>query len=238
MKRQFAAFDIDGTLIRWQLYHAVIDNLAKEGHISSDTYSGVKEARLSWKKRANGSSFKSYEEQLVNTYHKLLPQLTHEQFEAAVLKTVNEYREQVYTYTRDLIKTLKEQNYLLFAISGSHHEVVAEVAKFYGFDDWYGAQYETHDGRFTGGLITPFGRKQEVLEELIKKHGAAHTGSYAIGDSRSDAAMLEMVDNPIAFNPDRTLFDIAKKQGWKVVIERKNMIYELEKSNGKYELQS
>ncbi len=39
--------------------------------------------------------------------------------------------------------------------------------------------------------------------------------------------MLEFVENPIAFNPEDTLFEKAKEQGWKIVIERKNVTYEL-----------
>ena len=35
---KFAVFDIDGTLIRWQLYHAIADELAKSGHIDAETY--------------------------------------------------------------------------------------------------------------------------------------------------------------------------------------------------------
>ncbi len=30
MSQPFAVFDIDGTIIRWQLYHALADELAKE----------------------------------------------------------------------------------------------------------------------------------------------------------------------------------------------------------------
>ena len=41
--------------------------------------------------------------------------------------------------------------------------------------------------------------------------------------------MLEAVKHPIAFNPDQKLYDIAVKQGWQIVIERKNVIYTLEK---------
>ena len=38
---------------------------------------------------------------------------------------------------------------------------------------------------------------------------------------------LEMVENPICFNPNEKLYTEAKRQGWKVVVERKDVIYEL-----------
>jgi phosphoserine phosphatase len=78
--------------------------------------------------------------------------------------------------------------------------------------------------------------KGPVLQELIKKHGLTTAASYAVGDSLSDAAMLEMVDNPIAFNPDNNLFEAATQNGWNIVVERKNVIYQLSKQDGHYGL--
>jgi phosphoserine phosphatase len=45
-----------------------------------------------------------------------------------------------------------------------------------------------------------------------------------------------LVENPIAFNPEKKLFDYAQGKNWKIVLERKNMVYELENKNGQYEL--
>ena len=73
-----------------------------------------------------------------------------------------------------------------------------------------------------------------VLQELVKKHRATMPGSIAVGDGSSDISMLEMVELPIAFNPEKKLFDYASAKGWKIVIERKNMVYELEKQDGRY----
>jgi phosphoserine phosphatase len=39
--------------------------------------------------------------------------------------------------------------------------------------------------------------------------------------------MLEIVETPIAFNPNRLLYRHAKKHEWKVVVERKDVIYEV-----------
>ena len=49
--RSFAVFDIDGTLIRWQLYHAVADALVKLGHVEPGAYEEIKVARMNWKTR-------------------------------------------------------------------------------------------------------------------------------------------------------------------------------------------
>ena len=40
--------------------------------------------------------------------------------------------------------------------------------------------------------------------------------------------MMELVEQPIAFNPDQKLYARARNESWKIVIERKNVIYEME----------
>jgi HAD superfamily hydrolase (TIGR01490 family) len=233
--RPFAVFDIDGTLIRWQLYHALADALAQRGHIEPESYQAMRDARLEWKRRA-GSTFKDYEMQVVGIYEAMLKTLSFVQLDEAIDAVFEEYKDQVYTYTRDLIAKLKSENYLLFAISGSQTEIVAKVAGYYGFDDYTGTIYERQAGRFSGQRTVGSFYKDKTLKEMAAKHNGSFNNSLAIGDSASDAAMLKLVEQPIAFNPDADLFEEAKANGWKIIIERKNMVYELEKANGKYQL--
>lgn len=233
-KRPFAVFDIDGTLIRWQLYHAIADALAKKGHIDAKTHQKIKDARMVWKTRTHGEAFSSYQSELVVVYEKLLLDLSVKQFNEAVQAVFDEYKDQVYIYTRELVKRLKKDGYLLFAISGSQIEIVSKIAKYYGFDDCIGTIYSHDKDRFTGAMTIHLGGKHVVLEELIAKHHTNLSGSIAVGDSSGDITMLEMVETPIAFNPEKKLFDCAKSRGWKIVVERKNTVYELENSDGKY----
>jgi HAD superfamily hydrolase (TIGR01490 family) len=234
MKR-FAVFDIDGTLIRWQLYHAIADTLARQGHIKPEVYQRMKDARMAWKRRSGGS-FRDYEHQVIEVYEAILKELSFEQFESAAEAVFKEYKDQVYTFTRDLIAKLKKDSYLLFAISGSQTEIVAKIADYYGFDDYVGTVYEQKDGGFSGQKTIGSLDKDKALKNLVKKHGAGFKDSVGVGDSRSDISMLELVETPIALNPEADLFKYAVSHSWKVVIERKNIVYELEKRNGKYQL--
>ncbi len=235
-KQPFAVFDIDGTLIRWQLYHAVSDALVRLGYFDKDLFEEVRTARMAWKRRSGEDAFKTYENQLISAYHHVLTNLTPAQFNEAVEAVFEEYKDQVYRYTRDLIQELKGKGYLLFAISGSMGEIVGKIAEHYGFDDFVGTEYEQKSGRFTGKLTAHIGTKHVVLKQLAKKHNATWEGSVAAGDSEGDITMLAAVERPIAFNPTKKLFAEAVAQGWKVVVERKNMIYELESSDGTYVL--
>lgn len=235
-KKPFAAFDIDGTLIRWQLYHAIADQLVKLGYIAPTEFSKIKQARMAWKNRDHPESFKDYEQALVGLYNELLKELTYKQFIEAAEAVFDEYKEQTYSYTRDLIKSLKAEGYLLFAISGSQSEIVEMIAKYYDFDDYSGTDFIHINNRFTGEVIHQVGKKHRVLEDMVKKHNAQLPGSIAVGDSAGDISMLEFVEKPIVLNPEKKLFDIAKQKGWKIVLERKNVVYELENDNGKYKL--
>lgn len=234
--RKFAVFDIDGTLIRWQLYHAIADALVRLGFVASYTYDPVKSARMKWKRREPGASFKTYETELIKVYEEVLKTLTTDQFETAAKAVFDEYKDQVYTYTRDLIAKLKDERYLLLAISGSQSEIIERIAKHYGFDGYLATEYETRNGRYTGNRVFHAQYKDRALNSLIKRFGAVKDSSIGVGDSFSDAVMLGLIEQPIAFNPERGLFEHAKKRGWKLVIERKNMVYELERRDGKYEL--
>ncbi|HVS79057.1 MAG TPA: HAD family phosphatase [Candidatus Saccharimonadales bacterium] len=234
--RKFAVFDIDGTLIRWQLYHALVDGLVRNGHINPDDFPTIKESRMNWKNRQDPEAFKKYEIELVNFYNANLASLSVSDFNSTVDEVFDEYKDQVYVFTKQLIEKLRQKGYLLFAISGSQSQIVSKLVDYYHFDDFLATVVVEANGHFTGELILPHLNKDKSLRELVKKHKAVFEGSYAVGDSLGDAKMMELVDNPIAFNPERALFDYSKMRAWKVVLERKNMVYELEKKGSRYEL--
>ncbi len=238
-KRPFAVFDIDGTIIRWQLYHALADELARTGHLDPKEFKKVRQARMLWKKRTHETSFVRYEQTLVALIDKAITGIRVEDLATACHRVMDEYKDQVYTYTRDLIRDLQGRNYLLFAISASQAQIVGLIAGYYGFDDFGGSRYEVEDGYFTGRKeLLMSTSKPEFLKQLVAKHDAGWQGSYAIGDSESDIPMLSTVEQPIAFNPTKKLFQHASERGWKIVLERKNMVYELEPRDGVYRLAS
>ncbi len=234
MARPFAVFDIDGTIIRWQLYHAIGDELARQAIIKPATFERVRAARMNWKRRSGEEQFMQYELELVTAFDKALPGLEVKVLSDAADKVFAEYKEQVYTYTRDLIRDLKAQGYLLFAVSGSPEVIVAKLAKFYGFDDFAATTYPADNGRFVGTKDLSIGKKPELLQGLISKHQTSLKRSLAVGDSEGDIDMLAMVEQPIAFNPSKQLFEHAHRQAWPIVLERKNMVYNLEPKDGSY----
>jgi phosphoserine phosphatase len=122
----------------------------------------------------------------------------------------------------------------LIALSGSEQYSVEKFTKQLGFDLSIGETYHQTNGYMTGQIEEVFNNKDVFLKKYVAEHDLTYKNSYAIGDSKADAKMLELVDNPIAFNPEDRLYKIAKDNGWKIVVERKNVIFELEHKNGTY----
>ena len=238
MSQPFAVFDIDGTVVRWQLYHAVVESLLRQGFIDKKKYEAVKIARMNWKRRVDADSFTEYEQELVKVFDAALKGLPVNMLEMAAQTVFGEYKEQVYAYTRDLIRELKAEGYLLFVISGSPSLIVKKLADYYDFDDYAASEYAEKNGYFTGAQNLTVGRKGVLLQSLIEKHKLKTKGSIGVGDSEGDIAMLKLCERPIAFNPSKGLYEYAKQHKWEIVVERKNVIYQLHSDNSDYRLDS
>ncbi|MFO0920254.1 MAG: HAD-IB family hydrolase [Candidatus Saccharimonadales bacterium] len=234
--KKFAALDIDGTLVRWQLYHAVVDKLSKNGAIHEDRFSLLQEARMKWKQRKSTNEFKNYEKLLIKTFEDSLQEVSTSKFDKAIDEVFDQYSDQVYTYTRNLINDLKFDKYFLIAISGSHQELIDKIADKFGFDSYVGTQYHRQNGKFTGNKTLGSRDKKAKLQAIVKENDLMYDDSFAVGDSLSDSGMLEIVENPIAFNPDKELYEKAVANSWKIVIERKNVIYQLTDNGDGYVL--
>ncbi len=229
MTKKFAAFDIDGTLFRSGLYREVVYELLVTGKAPAELAQAFSQHEIDWKTRKHSDAFKVYERVMAETFDTVLTRIKYSDFDEAAMSVFERLGGYVYTYTRDLVAELKRQGYSLIAISGSQEELVKLFADKYGFDVWVGQHYERGDnGYFTGNIVKTHDGKDAILRRIVSEHGLDFEGSIAVGDSRGDVGMLSIVEQPIAFNPDNDLFAAAKQNNWTVVVERKNMIYQLE----------
>ncbi|MEX2014815.1 MAG: HAD family phosphatase [Candidatus Saccharimonadales bacterium] len=234
--KKFAVFDFDGTLIRWQLYHSIFDQLKNIGRIDEQDLEKVRQARMLWKTRSSENSYKNYENILIRAFDRAITKVDYSVYEEMAEEVFQEHKDQVYTYTRNLIKELSKDGYMLFAISGSPREVVEKVAKYWGFDDWIASEYKVENNKITGTKTLGFVDKYKSVDYFINKYNLTYKNSYGVGDSESDVSMLKKVENPIAFNPSKELFEHAHKSGWQIIVERKNVVYRLGSEDGRYSL--
>lgn len=227
--RKFAAFDIDGTIFRSGLYREVVYELLALEKAPAELSDAFSHHETSWKTRQSPEAFHDYEEAMADAFSEALPQIKCADFDEAVQSVFDRTGGHVYAYTRDMVARLKREGYTMIAISGSQEELVKLFADKYGFDIWIGQHYERDANNcFTGKIVKTHDGKDKLLRRIVDEHGLDFAGSIAVGDSRGDIGMLSIVERPIAFNPERALFDKAKQEGWQIVVERKNMIYELQ----------
>ena len=237
MKRKFAAFDIDGTIFRSGLYRELVYELVKNDVLPQNLLNSIEKLRLDWDKRAHDNAFLDYEKKLANVVDSSLPTIKVTDFEKAAKVVINNHKDRVYSYTRGLLKELKTQNFVLLTISGSQVELVELFAQYYGFDHFIGQTYKRGEVYFTGEIIKTHKAKDVFLKQMVSDHQLSFTGSIAVGDTSGDISMLSLVENPIAFNPDKLLLEHAKKCAWQIVVERKNVTYTLKADgHGHYQL--
>lgn len=227
-KRPVAVFDIDGTIFRSSLLLELSKRLIQDGIFPRRVQDEFEADRIRWQERKG--DYQTYLNKVVEIFAREIKGMPYEKI-ANIAGEVIEYRkDRVYRYTRDLIKELKKKRYFILAISHSPKFIVDGFGYEHGFDKVYGTFYSTGpSGNFTGEIEDRdlIFNKAAVLTRAVRKENLVLENSIGAGDTESDVGMLEMVARPIAFNPNAALYAHAKRRGWEVVVERKDVIYKL-----------
>ncbi len=226
--RRVAIFDIDGTIFRSSLLIEVTDALVAEGLFSAKIKNVYAKSYKNWHNRKD--SYEKYIGDVVKAFDNNLKKVYQKDFVRISKKVVALQKDKTYRYTRDLVKELKKKGYFLLAISHSPRELVYQFAKNLGFDKVYGRVYEIDKlGKFTGKTLylDQINNKATILQRAIAAENLTLKGSVGVGDSEGDIPMLSLVQTPIAFNPNSKLYAYAKHAHWKIIVERKDVIYVL-----------
>lgn len=228
MERKVAVFDIDGTVFRSSLLVELVEELIKRDVLPASVKKSYVRQEEEWRNRQAG--YEPYIKKVIQAFSKQVKGLPYGDVADIAGEIIEAKKDRVYRYTRDLIEELKNKGYFMLAISRSPKFIVDGFAYELGFHKSYGIFYETGaSNRFTGEIEDEFliMNKSAVLKRAIEREGLSLIGSVGVGDTESDISMLDLVETPIAFNPNRLLYRHAKQRGWKVVVERKDVIYEL-----------
>jgi HAD superfamily hydrolase (TIGR01490 family) len=226
--RKFAAFDIDGTIFRSSLLIKLVDELIAQKLFPTSCRRYFTKAHQNWLNREEG--YEAYIAGVVKAYDTYLRGVPYKKFLAIADKVVAREKSKTYTFTRDLVGQLKAKGYFVMAISHSPKPAVEVFAKALGFSKVYGIMYETDNrGRLTGNKLHTdiIFQKEKILHRAMEKESLTLKGSVGVGDTDSDISFLKLVDRPICFNPNKALYQYAKKHKWEVVVERKDVIYHL-----------
>lgn len=228
MERPVAAFDIDGTVFRSSLLIELVEELVRRDIFPEKARNTYKDAHEDWLNRKG--EYGPFIQKVVLSFATHAKGSLYGEVADVAGEIIESKRDRTYRYTRDLIQELKKKGYYLLAISHSPKFIVDGFCYELGFDKSYGTFYETGaSNRFTGEIADEhiIMNKSAVFLRALEKGDFGIKGSVAVGDTESDISMLSLVETPIAFNPNRLLYRHAKQRGWKIVVERKDVIYEI-----------
>lgn len=224
-----AFFDIDGTVFRSSLLIELVEQLVIEGIFLPEAKEAYYVERLSW--LAREGTYEQYIEAVVKSFLKNIKGVHYGEFADIGRQVVAVQSKHVYRYTRDLIQRLKKEGYYIVAISQSPKTVLDDFCEQYGFDKVYGRIYEIGPQDCFTGLISEehlIQNKANIAKRVFDRNPElTPDNSIAVGDTEGDIPLLESVANPICFNPNQLLYTHAKRVGWEVVVERKDVIYYL-----------
>lgn len=228
-KTKIAIFDIDGTIFRKNLAFELINELAWMKVFDRKVRRELTQLYDNWLNHQG--VYEDYRKALVQLYCQNIRGCTQAEVLEASKVVVPFFKDRTYVFANNLIKKLKAENYAIIAISGSPIEIVEEFNKYLKFDAVFGTVYALDKaGKYTGGeVFAPTHDKSNVVRQFIAEKNLSLEGSYGIGDTESDAPFLEIVEHPVAFNPNENLRQIAQDKGWRIVVEKKDVIYDINK---------
>ena len=226
--RKVAIFDVDGTIFRSSLLIELVEELISREVFDTEIREEYKAEHILWLDRKG--RYEEYINSVIDVFAHHIKGVHYGDVKDAAEAVFERHKDRVYRYTRDMIKKLRREDYYLLAISHSPKLIIDMFCDDWGFDKSYGTLYELGAGdRFTGERMEEhlIFNKGATARRAIEKEGLSFEGSIGVGDTESDIGFLELVEHPICFNPNALLERHARLNGWKVVVERKDVVYEL-----------
>jgi HAD superfamily phosphoserine phosphatase-like hydrolase len=227
-EKKIAIFDIDGTIFRKNLQFELINELSWMNIFPRKVRDQIVTLYTSWLEHEG--TYEQYRQGLVDVYEKYIRGCKLQDVQRASRTVAAFHQKRTYIFAEQLVAKLRSDGYHLIAISGSPVEIVREFNKLHlQFDAVFGSVYEYDSkGIYTGkSLYEPVKNKGNLLKQYVYEHGFTLENSYGMGDTESDASFLALVENPIAFNPNDNLKQVAQDKGWKIVVEKKDVIYDM-----------
>ncbi|MFW5451669.1 MAG: HAD family hydrolase [Methylophagaceae bacterium] len=121
---------------------------------------------------------------------------------------------------RELITKHQQQGDTLLIITATNSFITAPIADKLAIPNLIASEAEMIDGIYTGNVSgTPSYQqgKVERLNDWLNTHEQTLDDSYFYSDSHNDLPLLNLVQHPIAVDPDPKLRVIAQQQGWKIL---------------------
>lgn len=124
---------------------------------------------------------------------------------------------------RALVQKHQDNGDLLVIITATNSFVTGPIAREFGVEHLIGTTPEEIDGEFTGRVTgTPSFKEGKIsrLNQWLQERGQSlksFDASWFYSDSHNDLPLMELVDHPVAVDPDPTLLAHAQHHHWPVI---------------------
>lgn len=211
-----AIFDLDNTLLRGDSDHAWGEFIAGLGIVDCASY-----------RTRNDAFYEDYCRGALDVFayqRFVLAPLTgfsmaelarwHEQFMREKIEPI------ILPKAQALVDSHRAQGHTLLIITATNSFITAPIARRFGIDTLIATEPEIHNNTYTGDVVgVPCyreGKVQRLNTWLLDKNEDLR-GSYFYSDSHNDLPLLQLVDHPVAVDPDDTLRQYAEENSWKIL---------------------
>jgi HAD superfamily hydrolase (TIGR01490 family) len=126
---------------------------------------------------------------------------------------------------QQLVDKHRDRGDTLLVITATNRFVTEPIVKLYGIENLLATTPEFIDGKYTGAFSDiPCFREGKVilLEHWLKNSTETLQDSWFYSDSHNDLPLLNLVDHPVAVDPDEKLALAAKEANWSIISLRNN----------------
>jgi phosphoserine phosphatase len=101
-----------------------------------------------------------------------------------------------------VVEILHEQNIKCIVVTVGPKQVAKVVCDIWGFDNYYGSDYEVVEGIFTGKILNYIGADQKIecLQDFCKNNSIKPDVCIAVGDGSTDIPIFQYCGKSIAIN--------------------------------------
>jgi len=211
-----AIFDLDNTLLAGDSDYLWGMFLAKTGAVDGTEY-----------QRKNQRFFQQYQAGDLDIHEFLrfslrplkdnTPEMLHRWREEFMKKEIDPIITQA---SLDLVSRHRQAGDTLLIITATNAFVTRPIAERLGIDHLIATNPKMENGRYTGevdGIPSFREGKVERLRIWLDEHAQDLKGSSFYSDSHNDIPLLDIVDNPVAVDPDDELAAYAAARNWPVI---------------------
>lgn len=211
-----ALFDLDHTLLKGDSDYQWGQFLIGKGLVEPEQYAA-----------ANLYFFEQYKQGVLDIHaysaFAFEPLSEHSMAELAVLHRefmISVIQPLITDAARQLVEQHREQGHTLMVITATNSFITRPIVEAFGIPHLLATEPKVVNGRYTreiDGIPCFQAGKVTRLQQWLETSAETLSGSYFYSDSRNDLPLLEMVDHPIAVDPDDTLRAIATDKRWPIL---------------------